>query len=196
VPTGAGGFWTYFILVTHLHEGLPELVALMLYAGQPISFMHPTLSLIETAWEAADPFVSMPRLGLRPLSGHPVRPVYEPVGKDDQYFPTVLYDAVALSYGHNEAGSVQWPTMQDALKLASLDGVLNYPVRQNRVSQDGSPYTGVVVQYQGDGIEDPHAIYRQLDAVKYQYGCFLETYLATGKAVVPAPQPLGTPCPN
>ncbi len=194
VPTGAGGFWTYFILVTHLHDGLPELVALLLYAGQPISFMHPVLSLIETAWEPADPFVSMPRLGLRPLNGHPVRPVYEPVGKDDQYFPTVLYDAVALSYGHNEAGSVQWSSMQDALKLASLDGLLQYPVKQNRVSQDGTPYTGVVVQYQGDGIEDPHAIYRQLDAVKHQYGCFLETFLATGQAVVPSPQPLGTPC--
>src|SRR5204863_93719 len=83
-----------------------------------------------------------------------------------------------LSYGHNEAGNVQWSSMQDALKLASLDGLLQYPVKQNRLSQDGTPYTGVVVQYQGDGIEDPHAIYRQLDAVKYQYGCFLETFLA------------------
>jgi hypothetical protein len=38
------------------------------------------------------------------------------------------------------------------------------------------------------------AIYRQLDAVKHQYGCFLETFLATGHAVVPAPAELGTPC--
>ena len=196
VPTGAGGFWTYFILVTHLHDALPQLVSLLLYAGQPIRFMHPALSLIETAWEPADPFVSMPRLGLRPLPGHPVRPVYEPVGKDDRYFPTPLYDAVALAYGHEEAGSVQWSSMQDALKLARLDGLLQYPVAQNRTSENGAPYTGVVVQYLGDGIEDPHAIYRQLDAVKYQYGCFLETFLATGKAVVPAPAPLGTPCPR
>jgi hypothetical protein len=56
------------------------------------------------------------------------------------------------------------------------------------------PYTGVVVQYLGDGIYDPHAIYSQLDAVKYQYGCFLETMLKTGTATVPAPAPYTTPC--
>lgn len=53
-----------------------------------------------------------------------------------------------------------------------------------------------MVQYHGDGIYDPHAIYSQLDAVKYQYGCFLSTMLATGTATVPAPAPLGTPCPE
>jgi hypothetical protein len=51
----------------------------------------------------------------------------------------------------------------------------------------------VVVQYEGDGIYDPHAIYGQLDAVKHQYGCFLETALA-GQALVPAPAALGSPC--
>jgi len=184
VPTGAGGFWTYFILITHLHPDLPQLIALLLNAAQPITFMHPALQLVETAWEPSDPFVSMPRLGRRPLPGHPTRPVYEPVGKDDEYFPTTLYDAAALAYGHHQAGDIVWPTMQDALGLAGLQGVEPYPVRGGNV----------VVQYQGDGIEDPHAIYRQLDAVKHQYGCFLETFLDTGSAVVPAPSPLGTPC--
>lgn len=187
IPTGAGGFWTYFILVTHLHDGLPTLVALLLDSGQPLTFMHPALQLIEAAWEPADPFVSMPRLARRPLPGHPVRPIYEPVGLNDQYFPTVLYDAVALSYGHNQAGNVIWPQMQDALALSHLDGLLQYPVRQNRVSDTGAAYTGVVVQYQGDGIEDPHAIYRQLDAVKHQYGCFLESFLKTGVATLVPP---------
>jgi hypothetical protein len=53
----------------------------------------------------------------------------------------------------------------------------------------------VVVQYEGDGIYDPHGIYAQLDEVKYQYGCFFETFLARGVATVPAPAPLGTACP-
>jgi hypothetical protein len=194
VPTGAGGFWTYFILVTHLHDGLPPLVALLLETGQPLSFLHPALQLVEMAWEPADPFVSMPRLARRPLPGHPVRPIYEPVGMNDQYFPTVLYDAVSLSYGHNEAGSVVWPAMQDALALAHLDGLVPYPVQQNRKSETGAAYTGVVVQYQGDGIEDPHAIYRQLGAVKHQYGCFLESFLATGTATVFAPNAEAAPC--
>ena len=70
-----------------------------------------------------------------------------------------------------------------------------YPVKNNRASAASVAYTGVVVQYSGDGIEDPHAIYRQLDAVKYQYGCFLDSFLRTGAAAVVAPQPAGTPCP-
>jgi hypothetical protein len=129
----------------------------------------------------------MPRLSRRPLPGHPARPVYEPVGEGDEYFPTQLYDAAALAYGHNQAGTLYWPTMQDALAQAHLDGVRSYPVQQNRLSGNGRAYTGIVVQYPGDGIEDPHAIYRQLDAVKHQYGCFLESFLRTGIAVVPAP---------
>ena len=63
-------------------------------------------------------------------------------------------------------------------------------------SESGTPYTGMVVQYVGDGVYDPHAIYSQLDSVKYQYGCFFSTFLQTGTAVVPAPLPLGTPCPT
>jgi hypothetical protein len=51
----------------------------------------------------------------------------------------------------------------------------------------------VVVQYAGDGLADPHEIARQLPQVRAQYTCFLRTFLATGTAVVPAPD--GT-CPN
>lgn len=195
VPTGAGGFWSFFILKTSLIPNAAGAVAAILGSDQ-LTFLHPTMSLLETAWEPSDPFVYMPRVARHPLDGHPARPIYEPVGKDDSYFPTVLYDAIALSYGHQEAGDVVWPTMQPALALDKLDGILPYPIKQNRNSSTGAPYTGVVVQYLGDGIYDPHAVAFQLDAVKYQYGCFLSTFLKTGIATVPAPQPLGTPCPN
>jgi len=194
VPTGAGGFWSLFVLKTSLIPHLASTVAGLLNADT-LTFMHPTMQLLETAWEAADPFVYMPRVGRRPLPGHPARPIYEPVGKDDSYFPTVLYDAIALSYEHPEAGDIIWPEMQTALKLDGLDGITPYPVKRNRPSEAGGDYTGVVVQYAGDGIYDPHAIAAQLDSVKYQFGCFLSTFLSTGTAVVPAPAPLGTPCP-
>jgi hypothetical protein len=52
----------------------------------------------------------------------------------------------------------------------------------------------VVVQYMGDGIIDPHYIYRQLPAVKHQYGCFLETYLKNGVATVYAPGDITDAC--
>ena len=194
VPTGAGGYWGLFVLLTARIPMAANSIAALLDTG-PLTFLHPTMSLLETAWEPADPFVYMPRLARRPLAGAPVRPIYEPVGKDDSYFPMPIYDAIALSYGHQEAGDIIWPEMQEALKLDGLDGILPYPVSQNRKAPDGTPYTGVVVQYMGDGIYDPHAIAFQLDAVKYQYGCFLQTFLQKGVATVPAPAPLGTPCP-
>ena len=52
-----------------------------------------------------------------------------------------------------------------------------------------------MIQYAGDGSFDPHAIYRKLDAVKYQYGCFHDTFARTGTATIVEPKPLGTPCP-
>jgi hypothetical protein len=108
----------------------------------------------------------------------------------------VIYDAFALVYEHQEAGAVVWPTMQDALALDGLSGIVSYPVKQNRMNAGGGAYTGAVVQYASDGITDAHYIAFQLDQVKYQYGCFLSTLLASGAAVIPAPAALGTPCPN
>lgn len=193
VPTGAGGFWSYFILETTLVNG-KTLLPLVLGTEAELSHLHPALHMLQTAWEPAEPLVYMPRLGRRPLDGHPVRPIYEPVGEGDSFFPTQLYDAVALAYGHPQAGEVVWPTMQEALALAELDGIAPYPVENNLSSEAGTAFTGVVVQYEGDGIYDPHAIFAQLDAVKHQYGCFFETFRDTDTAVVVAPAPLGTAC--
>jgi hypothetical protein len=193
VPTGAGGFWSYFILQTTLLDAGP-LLALLLEADDDLSFMHPALHTMQTAWEPAEPMVYMPRLAKRPLPGHPVRPIYEPVGQGDSFFPTVVYDAIVLAYEHPQAGDAVWPEMQASLALGGLDGFEAYPVVDNLESVDGAAYTGVVVQYAGDGWSDPHTIFTQLDAVKYQYGCFLSTFWATGTAKVLAPAPLGTPC--
>ncbi|MBK8259556.1 MAG: hypothetical protein IPK82_43740 [Polyangiaceae bacterium] len=196
VPTGAGGFWTYFITKTSLIPDVASKIGvLLLQTMVPLTFLHPAMHISQTALEPADPMVYMPRLGRRPLSGHPVRPIYEPVGKGDSYFPTVLYDAIVLAYGHPMVGDEVWPTMQPALELDGLDGILSYPVENNKASElDETPYTGAVVQYEGDGIYDPHGIYGQLDEVKYQYGCFFATFLKTGKAKILAPKPLGSPC--
>lgn len=196
VPTGAGGFWTYYVLQTTVIDNAQGLLKVILNTPTQLTFLHPALSVLEMGLEPSDPFVYMPRLGKRPLPNAPVRPIYEPVGKGDSYFSTDLYNAVALSYGHQQSGTEVWPEMQQVLKLDGLDGMLPYPVKNNRTAADGTQYTGVVVQYEGDGIYDPHAIYSQLDEVKYQYGCFFSTFLETSVATVPAPAALGTPCPK
>jgi len=188
LPTGAGGYWSQFILKTPLFPNPGPLIGTFLIGTNvDLTFLHPALQLYETAWEAVDPIVYIPRLARRPLPGHPVRSIYEPVGLGDSYFSTDTYDAIALAYAHQQAGDIIWPSMQTALALADRDGVISYPVAQNVSSEDGTMYTGVVVQYAGDGIFDPHALYTQLDAVKHQYGCFLATHFATGTARVLAP---------
>jgi hypothetical protein len=69
--------------------------------------------------------------------------------------------------------------------------MLTYPVRANR----NGTTTSVVVQYTDGGIVDAHQIHRQLDAVKYQYGCFLASYLRDGIPTVPAPAAIDAACP-
>ncbi len=193
VPTGAGGYWSYFLLETSLVPG-KGLVPLALGSTQNLHYLHPALQLLQTAWEWVEPMVYMPRLGRRPLPGQVAKHVYQPVGKGDSYFPITVFDAVTLAYGHQQAGEEVWPGMQKALALDGLDGMIDYPVVNNRTSAAGADYTGVVVQYEGDGIYDPHSIFAQLDSVKYQYGCFFELYRDTGEARVLAPAKLGTPC--
>lgn len=194
VPTGAGGFWSLFIQETETVPNLDKLAGILLGSSETLDHMHPALQILQTGWEAVEPMVYTPRLARRPLDGHPVRSIYEPAGKGDSYFSTKIYDAFSLAYGNQQAGEQIWPEMQTSLAVGGFDGLADYPVSANRVSDDGTPYTGVVVQYEGDGLYDPHGIYGQLDAVKHQYGCFFETYLTTGQAVVRAPETIDTPC--
>ena len=195
VPTGAGGFWSEMILTTKVVPGAAGKLKVVLGTGD-LTYMHPTLSLLEVAWESAEPYVFMPRIAHRPLQGHSARSIYEPTGKGDRYFSIEIYDGASLAYGHVQAGDPVWPSMQEALALDGRGGIRPYPVSQNMKSESGETYTAAVVQYEGDGIADPHSIYRQLDAVKYQYGCFLETFRKKGVATIPKPDALGTPCPG
>src|SRR5690606_28068140 len=105
----------------------------------------------------------------------------------DSYFPTQIYDAVAVAYGHEQAGEIVWPEMQEALALAGQDGLVGYPITNNLESSTGEPYTGVVVQYEADGDYDPHAIYSHRDDVKRQYSCFFDSFVRTGSATVVEP---------
>lgn len=186
VPTGAGGFWSHFILVTELMgEGVPQaLLSGAVGNDEPLTFLHPVMHVAQTAWMPAEPMASMPRLALDPLPGHPARDVYEPVGKDDSYFPPSLFDAMALAYGHPQAGEEVWPGMQAHLALVGGEGLLTYPVVDNVLSRNGETVTGAVVQYAGDGFSDPHAIFTQLGEVRHQYGCFLEGMLDGEPAVL------------
>ncbi len=191
VPTGAGGFWNLMILQSSLVPGARALLGTALGLDDAtLRFVHPALDALALGWEIADPLVYMARVGRRPLPGMTARHVYEPVGKDDENFPNEIYDACALAYGNEQAGTAVWPTLQDTLAIDALQGLLPYPVKGNR-----SGKTRVVVQFTGDGIISSHYLYRQNAGVKHQYGCFLESYLRDGVPTVPAPGAITDPCP-
>ena len=193
VPTGAGGYWTYFILRTNTIPGVAGLLSLVMKTTEKLTFLHPAVHVAETALEPVDPMVSVPRIAHDPLPGHPSRSLYVPVGKADSYFPETVSDAMAIAYHHPRAGDSVWPTMDQALSLIGINAPLSYPVKTNMQSSTGAPFTSVVVQYDNPG-NDGHQIYRKLEAVMHQYGCFHETFRTTGTAVVSAPAAVDAPC--
>ena len=194
-PFGAGGFWNLFILDTDVIENGRSLLAGILgIEGEGLTFMHPVLGVLGVGWEVAEPGASMARLARRPLAGFPERHVYQPIGQGDRYFPETVLDAAALAYGNSEAGDKIWPGTQDALATQGLGGMLDYPVRENRMNPEHRT-TSVVVQYADGGVADGHQIYRQLPAVRYQYSCFLASYLRDGVPTVPAPAAETAACP-
>lgn len=198
VPTGSGGLWSLVVLEAELLSGVPieGLIPSLLGTTARVDHLHPALQLVQSAFEPADPVVFAARLARDPLPGHPVRPIYIPAGLDDPGFSNRIYAAMSLATGTAQAGEVMSPVFQETLAQGGLDGLVAYPVADNAVSADGTPFTAVVVQYPSDGIRDSHHVFAQLDDVKFQYGCFFETFLATGTAVVPAPRSLASPCPH
>lgn len=199
IPTGAGGHFPYFLLKAGAEQAsistLGSAVGPILFQTfEPVTFLHPAAGLFETGAEASDPIVFTPRVALRPLDGHEPRSIYEPCGKGDSYFNEVVFDAMALAYGNQQAGTEHWPGMQASLALVGNDGLASYPVTQNRTSETGASCTGVVVQQVADGDWDPHALYLYDEGVRHQYECFGKTFVETGVARVPAFGPLGSAC--
>ncbi|NEQ95911.1 MAG: hypothetical protein F6K30_04125 [Cyanothece sp. SIO2G6] len=199
VPTGSGGMWS--LLFQELaNSGDPEfapianLLVNTIKKRDRLDHLYPALRLLQSSWEPAESMVYMARIAKNPLPGHPVRSIYQPVGKGDSAFPEPIFDAMALATGVQQAGPELWPEMQQSLALAGLDGIVSYPVANNLVNENGDRYTGVVVQFEGDGLADPHTIFSQLDEVKSQYGCFMDSVKQTKVGKVSQPRPIFLPC--
>ncbi len=187
IPTGGGGHWSRFIFESQIIPGVGSLIGTLLQ-GRSLSFVHPAMGLLQTLWEPVDPIAYVSRISRDPLPGRAPVSAYVPVGRGDSYFSTSTFDEIALAYGHPQGGSEVWPGMQRSLSLDARMGLAPYPIAGNLTR--GTPpatITSAVVQYEGDGLYDPHAIFTQLDAVKVQYGCFAQTLQRTGRGVIVDP---------
>jgi hypothetical protein len=71
------------------------------------------------------------------------------------------------------------------------------PVSGNRALPGGAPATAVLRWYEVPGAPDinPHYGAFRMDGVKYQYGCFLRTFLDDGlPRLLPPVESLTAPC--
>lgn len=194
-PTGSGGYFSVLVATGSLVGGNAGAVGLLLGTTATLTHLHPALGLLQAVWEPSDPIVFAPRIGKRPLEGMPPRSLYVPVGEGDSFFPAPVFDAMAIAYDNEQAGENIVPSLQVELGVVGRDGFVDYPVANNRESSAGGAFTSVMVQFRGDGLEDPHGVFAQLDEVKYQYSCFFVTHRERGVATVAAPATVDAPCP-
>lgn len=194
VPTGQGGYWAQLLATGSRVGGPPELFATILETRARLTPLHPGMSLLEHAWEVAEPLVFADRIARRPLPGQAARHLYLPAVAGDSFHPEPTYDAMAVAYGVELAGEPGWPELGEALDQAGLDARPAYPVSGNRADVDGSPLTLVAAQWEGDGVADPHAVSLQRPELKHQIGCFFSTFLEDGVPTLPAPAPEDAPC--
>jgi hypothetical protein len=202
ILSGEGGSWLSNILykekplaVRPLAEALVGYPAI----GRTLTEGDPALSLVQWAAESADP----PVYGTR-IAG--ARHVLMVQGIVDHYILPPMANASSLAFGLDLAGT----PLDDAAsspatgaaelapftplgKLLPLSGrsAIALPAKGNVPSVAGTGgVTAVVVQHAGDGLEDGHEVVFQRPEPKYQYRCFLATYVKGGPTV-PAPM-MGT----
>ncbi|RMF13085.1 MAG: hypothetical protein D6761_11745, partial [Candidatus Dadabacteria bacterium] len=106
IPTGSGGYWSFFIFSTEFLEGAGDLVRSVIGAStdEPVSNLHPAMGLFQQFAEAVDPIVFVPRLVQDPLPGVNRKHMYVPHGRNDVYFSDMTQRAMASAYGIPLAG--------------------------------------------------------------------------------------------
>lgn len=197
IPAGASGHW---VLLMRNFTQVPAkpFVFAWVTGGRPSEAMDgrwPAISLLQAALEPCDTIIYAPYVFRRPLPGAPPKNVYLAVGKNDYYTKAVTQNAIITALGLQLAGEVIEPEILTIQKLMGFDAPLQYPVAENAKSENGRKVTAVAVQYLPDSwTNEGHNVDYNLTETKHQYGCFLRTLIDTGKAVVPAPGPEGSPC--
>ena len=219
IPSGTGAhFGTMALEMRALPTGDVLRVLLKIPGDEALDLFHPFLNILLLAWGPADPVNFAGHFFRDPLPGREAKHVFVSQGFFDSYFPPPSQNAFILAAGLQLVGEpfpmesfdlvaqsagyqsprcgIEAPCSRSTVEAMDyLDmEVADYPVTGNIVSGSGTRITGVLVEALEDGIMDGHHISFQLDRLKYQYGCFLRTFLDTGTPVLLQPNDLGADC--
>ena len=197
IPAGPSGHWGMLIRNFTQIPAKPYFFS-WLTGGKRDEEMDarwPVISLVQAVTEPCDTLTYGPMVFQRPLPGAAPKNVYMAIGDNDFYTKPITQDAVVTALGLPQAGAVLWQSTRTTQKLIGYGDPLKYPVSLNAGSDDGRRVTAAVVQYHPDAwTHEGHWIDLNLPEVRHQYGCFLETLVDKGVAILPAPAPEGSPC--
>jgi hypothetical protein len=159
----------------------------------------PALTLVQWAAEPSDPQVYDRVIVREPAAGESPRHVLMEQGIVDHYILPSIANATSLALGLDAAGPLYDAGNAEEQSLAQVPlaqrlplvggKMLTLPVRGN-----AGAATAVVVQHNGDTIEDGHEVMFQTEAPKHQYRCFLQSWLG-GVPTVPVDDAADAPCP-
>jgi hypothetical protein len=192
IPSGEGGHWGVFIArgnildiksLNQKEKGMFEVIK--------VDAFHPAMAVFQTAMAPADFITFAPHIIYEPLQGAP-KQVWMAMGEYDHFFRPETQNALFQGLGLDFAGPVVDKRIEQYLDLSGKK-IMDYPVSGN-IKVGGKSLTGVAEQFKMDGILDGHHINFQLDAPKYQYGCFLESLVKTGVGTDYAPKDPNDPC--
>lgn len=177
IPTGSGGYWSYFIFTTDLIPGAREILrALFGIPGRETwGPVHPLMGLFQQFVEKVDPIAFARHVVADPLPGVPAKHLFLMFGREDVYFSDRTQRAMSLAYAAPLAGPEVVPGTQ-----ALLGGVLGLdattlPLTANLIAGDGTKVTAAQTQWQPDLPHEPngHNVVFQYDALRWSFGCFL-----------------------
>lgn len=186
IPTGSGGYWSYFIFTTDLIPGAKEILRTLfgIPGRETWGPVHPLMGLFQQFVEKVDPIVFVPRVVGDPLPGLAPKHLLLAFGREDVYFSDRTQRAMSLAYGAPLAGDEVVPGTR-----AMLDGLLGLkaealPAEAN-LDVDGAMVTAAQTQWEPDLPHEPngHNVVFQYDALRWGLGCFLAD-LAAGRTPV------------
>jgi hypothetical protein len=177
IPTGSGGYWSYFIFTTDLIPGAREILrALFGIPGRETwGPVHPLMGLFQQFVEKVDPIAFAPHVVADPLPGVQAKHLFLMFGREDVYFSDRTQRAMTLAYGAPLAGPEVVPGTLDLLAALTDLQPASLPLTGNLTAADGTKVTAGQTQWQPDLPHEPngHNVVFQYDALRWAFGCFL-----------------------